>query len=161
MQSFLDRRRTGAGDLLGFQLAFDVTGDPSFPEKPAFEVARELGLPVTTHAGVWGATNDEGIRLMHEHGFMTPENVYVHAATLTTDSYQRIAATGGSVSVSTESEQSAGPGLPAHLAGAPLRHPGLAVDGHERLVERRPVLRHADHARRRPRPGAPRGARQG
>ena len=28
--------------------------------------------PVTTHAGVWGATNDDGIRLMHENGFMTP-----------------------------------------------------------------------------------------
>ena len=64
---------TGAGDMLGFQLAFDVTGDPSFPEKAAFEVARELGLPVTTHAGVWGATNDDGIRLMYENGFMTPE----------------------------------------------------------------------------------------
>ena len=49
---------------------------------------------------------------MHENGFMTPENVYVHAATLTTDSYHRIAATGGSVSVSTESEQSAGQGYP-------------------------------------------------
>jgi cytosine/adenosine deaminase-related metal-dependent hydrolase len=36
----------------------------------------------------------------------------VHAATLTTDSYQRIAASGGSVSVSTESEQSAGQGYP-------------------------------------------------
>ena len=46
------------------------------------------------------------------HGFMTPETVYVHAATLSTDSYQRIAATGGSVSVSTESEQSAGQGYP-------------------------------------------------
>ena len=112
VHSFLERRRTGAGDLLGFQLAFDVTGDPSFPERAAFEAARELGLPVTTHAGVWGATNDDGIRLMHENGFMTPETVYVHAATLSTDSYQRIAATGGSVSVSTESEQSAGQGYP-------------------------------------------------
>jgi cytosine/adenosine deaminase-related metal-dependent hydrolase len=98
--------------MLGFQLAFDVTGDPAFPEQPAFEFAADLGLPVTTHAGVWGATNDDGIRLMHEHGFMNPDNVYVHAATLTTDSYQRIAATGGSVSVSTESEQSAGQGYP-------------------------------------------------
>ena len=94
------------------QLAFDVTGDPAFPEKAAFEVARELGLPVTTHAGVWGATNDDGIRLMHEHGFMTPQTTYVHAATLDTDSYLRIAATGGSVSVATESEQSAGQGYP-------------------------------------------------
>ncbi len=45
VQAFLERRRTGAGDMLGFQLAFDVTGDPSFPERAAFEVARELGLP--------------------------------------------------------------------------------------------------------------------
>ena len=43
---------------------------------------------------------------------MTPETVYVHAATLSTDSYHRIAATGGSISVSTESEQSAGQGYP-------------------------------------------------
>ncbi|GAA3228800.1 amidohydrolase family protein [Dactylosporangium siamense] len=105
-------RRVGGNDLLGFQMAFDVTGDPAFPERAAFEVARDLGVPVTTHAGVWGATNDDGIRLMHEHGFMTPSTVYVHAATLTHDSYQRIAATGGSVSVSTESEQSAGQGYP-------------------------------------------------
>ncbi|MBM9508683.1 amidohydrolase family protein [Actinacidiphila acididurans] len=110
-RDFVTRRITG-GDMLGFQLAFDVTGDPAFPEKPAFEVARDLGVPVTTHAGVWGATGDDGIRLMHEHGFMTPETVYVHGASLSADSYHRIAATGGSASVSTESEQSAGQGYP-------------------------------------------------
>ena len=96
--------------MMGVQMAFDVTGDPAFPEKAAFEVARDLGIPVTTHAGVWGATNDDGIRLMHENGFMTPETTYVHASTLTRDSYQRIAATGGSISVATESECSAGQG---------------------------------------------------
>ena len=32
------------------------------------------------------------------------------------------------------------PGLPAHLAAAEVRHPGLAVDGHQRVVEQRPVL---------------------
>ncbi len=111
-RSFVSRRFPGGNDMLGFQMAFDVTGDPEFPERAAFEVARELNVPVTTHAGVWGATNDDGIRLMHEHDFMTPENIYVHAATLTADSYHRIAATGGSVSVSTESEQSAGQGYP-------------------------------------------------
>jgi 5-methylthioadenosine/S-adenosylhomocysteine deaminase len=112
-RDFVERRIHGrTGDLLGFQMAFDVTGDPAFPEKAAFEVARELGAPVTTHAGVWGATNDDGIRLMHENGFMTPSSIYVHAATLNPDSYNRIAATGGSVSVATESEQSAGQGYP-------------------------------------------------
>jgi 5-methylthioadenosine/S-adenosylhomocysteine deaminase len=49
---------------------------------------------------------------MYENGFMTPETIYVHAATLHQNSYHRIAATGGSVSVSTESEQSAGQGYP-------------------------------------------------
>ncbi|WP_405591219.1 amidohydrolase family protein [Streptomyces sp. NBC_01190] len=122
-RDFVSRRVTG-GDLLGFQLAFDVTGDPAFPEKSAFEVARELGVPVTTHAGVWGATGDDGIRLMHEHGFMTPETVYVHGASLSADSYHRIAATGGSVSVSTESEQSAGQGYPPTWA---LRAHGIPV----------------------------------
>ncbi|MFJ6076340.1 amidohydrolase family protein [Streptomyces sp. NPDC093065] len=114
-RSFAERRMPRS-EMLGFQVAFDVTGDPSFPEKAAFEAARELDVPVTTHAGVWGATNDNGIRLMHEHGFMTPENVYVHAATLSEDSYQRIAATGGSASVSAESEASCGQGYPSSWA---------------------------------------------
>ncbi len=109
---FIRRRIDGRGDKLRMQLAFDVTGDPAFPEKVAFEVARDFNLPVTTHAGVWGATNDNGIRLMHEHGFMTPSTIYVHAATLSEDSYQRIAATGGHTSVSSESEQNAGQGYP-------------------------------------------------
>lgn len=117
-------RRMHRGDKLGFQIAFDVTGDPAFPEKAAFEVARELGANVNTHAGVWGATNDDGIRLMHENGFMTPGTVYVHAATLSDDSYQRIAATGGSVSVATESEQSCGQGYPPTWA---LRKHGIPV----------------------------------
>ena len=109
---FIRRRIDGRGDKLGMQIAFDVTGDPAFPEKAAFEAARDLNLPVTTHAGVWGATNDNGIRLMYEHGFMTPSNIYVHAATLSEDSYQRIAATGGHASISAESEMNAGQGYP-------------------------------------------------
>ncbi|WP_052307719.1 amidohydrolase family protein [Nakamurella multipartita] len=112
VRAFLERYRDGAGSLNGVRLAFDVTGDPAFPERPAFEVARELGLAVTTHAGVWGATGDDSIRQMYDGGYMQPETVYVHAASLSTDSYHRIAATGGSISVSTESEQSAGQGYP-------------------------------------------------
>jgi cytosine/adenosine deaminase-related metal-dependent hydrolase len=112
-RDFHRRRIDGRGDMLGFQMAFDVTGDPEFPEKAAFEVARELGVPVTTHAGVWGATGDDSIRLMHEHGFMNSDTIYVHASSLSDDSYQRIAATGGSASVSTESEESAGQGYPS------------------------------------------------
>jgi len=123
IRRFITEHNTGS-EKLKLQLAFDVTGDPAFPERAAFEAARELGVPVTTHAGVWGATNDDGIRLMHENGFMNPETVYVHAATLSDDSYQRIAATGGSVSLSTESELSCGQGYPPSWI---LRQHGIPV----------------------------------
>ena len=112
VRAFLERYRDGEGSLNGVQLAFDVTGDPAFPERAAFEVARDLSLSVTTHAGVWGATGDDSIRQMYDGGFMRPDTVYVHAASLSEDSYHRIAATGGSISVATDSEQSAGQGYP-------------------------------------------------
>jgi cytosine/adenosine deaminase-related metal-dependent hydrolase len=123
-RDFVVRRMQGGGDMLGFQMAFDVPDSDEFPERAAFAVARELDVAVTTHAGVRGATSDKGIRSMHENGFMTPRNVYVHAATLSDDSYQRIAATGGSASVSTESEQSAGQGYPPTWR---LRQHGIPV----------------------------------
>ena len=111
-RDFVQRRIHGSSDLIGFQLAFDVTGDPTFPEKAAFEAARELGVNVTTHAGVWAITKDESIQLMYDNGFMTPGQIYVHSTTLSADSYHKIAASGGYASVSTESESSAGQGYP-------------------------------------------------
>ena len=111
-RSFVERRFGPRDDMLGFQMAFDVTGDPEFPEKAAFEVARELGVPVTTHAGRVGRDQrrrhpaDARARL---HG----AGAHLRARRdADEDSYHRIAATGGSVSVSTESEQSAGQGYP-------------------------------------------------
>ena len=118
-RDFHSRRIHGKGDRLGFQIAFDVVAGPEFPERAAFEVARELGVSVNTHAGVLGANGDDSIRLMHENGFMNPDTILVHCATLSDDSYQRIAASGSSVSVSTESEQSAGQGYPSSWK---LRH---------------------------------------
>lgn len=112
-RDFYNRRLHGKGDMLGFQMAFDVVAGPEFPERAAFEVARDLGVSVNTHAGVLGANGDDSIRLMHENGFMTPDTLLVHCATLSDDSYHRIAASGSSVSVSTESEQSAGQGYPS------------------------------------------------
>ena len=101
----------------GLQLAFDVPGAAEFPERGAFEAARELGLRVTTHAGVWGATTDTASAQMYDAGFMTDRD---HATCTprrsATQSYQKIAATGGTVSVATESEQSAGQGYPSSWA---------------------------------------------
>ncbi len=89
----------------GLAIAFDVPDSEDFPEKAAFEFARDNGLRVTTHAGVWGATTDVGIGHMFDAGVMTDQITYVHSASLGPESYQKIAATGGTVSVATESEQ--------------------------------------------------------
>src|SRR2546430_169800 len=119
-RDFVGRRFGGGNDMLGFQMAFDVhPASPDFPEKAAFEVARDLGVPVTTHAGVWKVTTDDGIRLMYENGFMTPSTIYVHAASLSPDSYHRIAATGGGASLSPPRGERARPGHPPPPEAAP------------------------------------------
>ncbi|NYF09849.1 cytosine/adenosine deaminase-related metal-dependent hydrolase [Leifsonia sp. AK011] len=100
-------------DRVGLQIAFDVPDSEDFPELAAFQYARDNGIRVTTHAGVWGATTDVGLDNMYRAGVMTDQLTYVHSASLSADSYHKIAATGGTVSVATESEQSAGQGYPS------------------------------------------------
>jgi 5-methylthioadenosine/S-adenosylhomocysteine deaminase len=100
-RDFVSRRLDGRGDMLRWQMAFDVPGDPAFPEGPAFAMARELDTRVTTHSGVWGATSDQSIQLMAEHGYLTDRVTHVHVSSLSEDSYQRIAASGGHASVAT------------------------------------------------------------
>jgi len=112
IQDLLVRSRDDSR-MFGTQIAFDVPNqDDAFPELAAYRVAEELGLPVTTHAGVWGATNDWGIRNAYDAGVMKEGYTYVHAASLSADSYQKIAATGGNVSLATESEDTCGQGYP-------------------------------------------------
>jgi cytosine/adenosine deaminase-related metal-dependent hydrolase len=123
-RAFAERRLAGGNDLLGWQMALDVTGDPAFPEAAAFAVARELDVLVTTHTGVWGVTGDDSIRLIGEHGYLTDRLRHVHVTTLSDDSYLKIAASGGQASVSTESECSAGQGYPSSWA---LRQYGIPV----------------------------------
>jgi 5-methylthioadenosine/S-adenosylhomocysteine deaminase len=110
-RDFVGRRFGGGNDMLGFQMAFDVPpASPDFPEKAAFEVARDLGVPVTTHAGVWKVTT---ARLLPPDRRDRRVRFAVH-----------------------RERAERRPGLPAHLEAAPARHRRFAVDGHQRLVER-------------------------
>ena len=112
VQALLTKSRDDSR-MFGTQIAFDVPNqDDNFPELAAYQVAKELGLRVTTHSGVWGATNDWGIKNAYDAGVMEEGFTYVHAASLSADSYLKIAATGGNVSLATESEDTCGPGYP-------------------------------------------------
>ena len=61
---------------------------------------------------------------MAEHGYLTDRVTHVHVSSLTEDSYQRIAASGGHASVATESECSAGQG---YSPTARLRKYGIPI----------------------------------
>ncbi|MDF1478201.1 amidohydrolase family protein [Leifsonia sp. H3M29-4] len=112
VQALLTKSRDDSR-MFGTQIAFDVPNqDDNFPELAAYQVAKELGLRVTTHSGVWGATNDWGIKNAYDAGVMEEGFTYVHAASLSADSYLKIAATGGNVSLATESEDTCGQGYP-------------------------------------------------
>jgi cytosine/adenosine deaminase-related metal-dependent hydrolase len=102
----------------------DVAGDPAFPERPAWEFARDRGIPVTTHAGVWGYNPDVPPRLLRRYGLLLATTTYVHAATMSDASYELIADSGGSVSVAAESEMHGGQGYPPTAA---LRRHGITT----------------------------------
>jgi 5-methylthioadenosine/S-adenosylhomocysteine deaminase len=109
----LRSRFSSKNQLVTMQLAWDGGGsDPAFPEKPAWEFARDRDLMVTLHAGVWGYPLDIAIQNLHDNGCLLPTNTYVHAASLKDSSYRMIAETGGNVSISAESELNAGQGYP-------------------------------------------------
>ena len=111
VRRIIEQAHTG-GELFGAQMAIDVTGEKSFPEREAFHIAEEIGVPVTTHAGIFNVCGDDSINVMYENGVMRPDTIYVHAATLGDDSYRKIADTGGAISLATESEETCGQGYP-------------------------------------------------
>jgi len=96
--------------LVTMQLAFEA-GDTE-DGRAALRFARDRGLQVSSHAGVFGRYGDEHIRFLDEFGALTPSLTLVHAGSLGDDSYRRIAAGGTYLSVASESELSAGQGYP-------------------------------------------------
>ncbi|MUN39877.1 amidohydrolase family protein [Actinomadura litoris] len=102
------------------------------PERALREwaVARDLGLPVTTHMGGHGAESAErGMAFLVDHGLMDQGAMYVHANHFTGDDLRRIAASGGTVSVTPGVEAALGLGPAATgrslAAGVPT---GLGAD---------------------------------
>lgn len=107
------------------------------PEYSIFEVAkhdiqlaRELGLRASMHVG--GGTFGplyRPIEKLDQANLLGPDLNFAHGNTLTEEDYKRIAATGGSLSVTPEVEMQMGLGYPAtgRAMACGLR-PGLGID---------------------------------
>ncbi|MEV5842342.1 amidohydrolase family protein [Streptomyces sp. NPDC051985] len=107
----LKERFASSDQLVTMQLAFDMyalTDDA----RRALKHTRDLGLPLSTHAGLYGFVGDDNIRFLQDNGALSPTTTLVHAATLSDDSYRRIADGGAYISLSAESELNAGQGYP-------------------------------------------------
>lgn len=97
-----------------------------------WNLARELGVRIFTDGGIGGGLWGEPtfpIRLLDEDDLLWPGTVYIHCNNLAADEYERIAATGGHVSMSPCAELHVGFGMPATRSA--LAHgikPALSID---------------------------------
>jgi cytosine/adenosine deaminase-related metal-dependent hydrolase len=92
--------------------------------------ARERGALIVNHtACVWGSQLTMGIAELAERGLLGPDMVHVHCNTLSETEWQLVAASGGKVSISVETELNMGMGRP--VFGACRAHgisPTLSAD---------------------------------
>jgi 5-methylthioadenosine/S-adenosylhomocysteine deaminase len=72
--------------------------------RPEFEAARNLGLPVTTHAGQGPPYKIDAVQ-MRKEGFLGPETLLVHFLEARAEDRQALAETGTSLSIGMQSEQ--------------------------------------------------------
>jgi cytosine/adenosine deaminase-related metal-dependent hydrolase len=110
VDAMLKSRFTSTDQLVTMQLAIDIA--PAEDARRALRFALDRSLPISTHAGLFGFAPDQGLRFLEGNGALSPSTTLVHAATLSDDSYQRIADHGAQLSISAESELNAGQGYP-------------------------------------------------
>ncbi|BEO21304.1 amidohydrolase (plasmid) [Serratia marcescens] len=97
---------------ISMQMGIDSTRDPSFPEASAWRFAQERGIPVATHAGLFGWDNMEWIGKLYKHGFMKPDVTYIHALAIPDEFVNMIKDTGGTITMATCSNCNSGQGYP-------------------------------------------------
>ncbi|QGP80401.1 amidohydrolase family protein [Sphingobium sp. CAP-1] len=114
--------------LLTLALAAD---GPSFgPVEPAiaeWNAAREVGARISVH--VMGPQTLDNLKVMHGQGLLKDDTTYVHCTNLPDEAWKLLAATGGTISISSSIEMQMGHGMPAVQAA--LDHgirPSLSVD---------------------------------
>lgn len=97
--------------------------------KAHWEMARELDVRITVHAGVGAAGKLGKLAEMGRAGLLKDDTTYIHCTTLSDDEIQMIVDTGGTVSLAASAEMLMGYGMPPiqRLLNLGLR-PSLSVD---------------------------------
>ncbi|MFJ5219977.1 amidohydrolase family protein [Streptomyces sp. NPDC088354] len=123
VDDMLDSRFSSTDQLVTMQLALDRIS-PTDEAKAALDFARARELPIISHAGVFKAYEDDQIGFLHAYGALSPSYTLVHGGALSDDAFRLIADSGAHLSISAESEDSAGQGYPpvsqARRFGVPI-----------------------------------------
>ncbi|MGO4330358.1 amidohydrolase family protein [Cupriavidus sp. 2TAF22] len=93
-----------------------------------FHFVRDLGLRITMHVGV-GSWHVDPMKQLHRRGLLSNDTTYVHCNMLSRDEMQLIIDTGGTTSISPETELNMGLGDLATLRLLALGHrPSISTD---------------------------------
>lgn len=94
-----------------------------------WQVARDVGVPITVHVGVGEPGSHDLLTELATHVSLGDDTTYIHACTLTEQDFQLIADTGGKLSIAAAVEQQMGHGMPPiqRALDAGIR-PSLSID---------------------------------
>ncbi|WP_167476450.1 amidohydrolase family protein [Nocardia arthritidis] len=105
-------------------LGIDSTRDPAFPEQAAWHFAREHGIPVTTHGGLFGWDNQHWIRKLADHNLLWPGTSYIHMVAVPDEFFGLVADSGGNIIMNSLSNMNSGQGYPTL---DPVRSHGISI----------------------------------
>jgi cytosine/adenosine deaminase-related metal-dependent hydrolase len=119
------RSRPGAAGLVTIGAALTEVGAIPWGDTVAeIRAARSAGARMVAHTGcVWGSAMTGGVKEMHSHRLLGPDQVHVHCNTLGAEDWWYLAEAGAKVSISPETELNMGMG---RLAIGACRGLGIA-----------------------------------
>ncbi|WP_405494591.1 amidohydrolase family protein [Nocardia sp. NBC_00511] len=83
--------------LVSMQIAIDSGMDPAFPEQVVWKFARDNGIRVATHGGLFGWDQSMWIPRLVDHGLLLPTNMYMHMVSVPDEFIKRVADSGGTI----------------------------------------------------------------
>ena len=111
-----------------------ATRGPGFTQdqvvQAEWELARELGIPITVHVGMGRMAGRFGmVEQLDRLGLLGPDTTYVHCCYFSDHEWQRVADTGGTISIAPQVETQMGHGWPpVNKARKFGLRPSLSID---------------------------------
>lgn len=98
--------------LVSMQIAVDSTMDSKFPEKSVWNFAKDNGIRVATHAGLFGWDQSMWIPRLVDNELMLPTTMYIHVVAVPDEFIKRIADSGGTIINAPVANMGSGQGFP-------------------------------------------------